>query len=196
MRLLVFGLGYVGSAVARAAAAAGFAVTGTRLHGREATATLRRRLRRCDRVLARATHLLGRAARCLGRSGPVASWQRHRGGAPPALDRLSVHHRRLWRPRRRLGRRGHRARADVGSQPTAARGGGRLAAIGRSLCGRSVPPGRHLRPRPLGVRRSARGHGAAHHQAGPRVRPHPSRRHRRAPCWRRCGRSARLARAC
>ena len=38
----------------------------------------------------------------------------------------------------------------------------------------------HLRPSAFGVRRSARGNRTAHHQAGSRLRPYPSRRHRRA----------------
>ena len=49
--------------------------------------------------------------------------------ATAARDRLSVDHRRLWRSRRRLGRRGNAAAAGFGAQPRAACGRASLAAI-------------------------------------------------------------------
>ncbi len=48
---------------------------------------------------------LGRAG-ARGRSVPRHPWRRA-GKGRRALGGLSLHHRRLWRPRRRLGRRGH-----------------------------------------------------------------------------------------
>ena len=55
------------------------------------------------------------------RSGARAVLRRDRGRAAPAIDRLSLDRRRLWRSRRRLGRRDDAARAGLGAQPRAAR---------------------------------------------------------------------------
>ena len=60
------------------------------------------------------------------------------------------------------------------------RSGWRLA----TACGSPsrLSPRRHLRSGPQRHRPAARGHGAAHRQAGSGVQPHPRRRHRRACC--------------
>ena len=71
---------------------------------------------------------------------------RRRAGAERRVARLSLLDRRLWRHRRRLGRRDRadRHRAPHGAQ----RGRCRLAGARRA----GVPPARHLRPRPLAAR--------------------------------------------
>ena len=100
MRLLVFGLGYVGLAVAQEAAAAGIAVVGTT---RSAGAGIA--FAEAAAAVARATHVLSTVPP--DKSGdPVL--ERYADaiaeGAGPAVDRLSLDDRRLWRSRRRLGR--------------------------------------------------------------------------------------------
>ena len=69
--------------------------------------------------------------------------------ATAARNRLSLDHRRLWRPRRRLGRRGNAAAAGRGAQPRAARRRASLAGFRRAPQhrGRDPAPRRHLRPR-------------------------------------------------
>ena len=57
--------------------------------------------------------------------------RRDRRGAASALDRLPVQHRRLWRPRRRLGGRGHAARAVPGTRPAPPGRGNRLGRVRR-----------------------------------------------------------------
>ena len=99
-----------------------------------------------------------------------------------ALDRLSVDRRRLWRPWRRLGRRG---RATAGRSRSARSRGSRPKQAWRAFgaetrhAARDPAPCRHLRPRPQRLRQSRARHGAAHRQAGPGVQPHPCRRYRR-----------------
>ena len=187
VRLLVFGLGYVGSAVARTAAAANFAVAGTtRSPGTgigfdDAAAEM-----------AQATHLLSTVPP--DESGdPVLA--RHGDAIAAAPDLRWIGYLSTTGV---YGDRGGGwvdedtdARADIGPQPTAAGGGGRLAAIRRSLRGRYVPARRHLRAWAIGVRRSARGQrrGASSSRA---TRSDASiATTSSAPCWRRCGRSAR-----
>ena len=48
----------------------------------------------------------------------------------------------------------------------------------RRMCGGYVPARRNLWAGPIGIRHDACGARATHRQAGPRLRPHPSRRHR------------------
>ena len=106
--LLVFGLGYSGRAVAQAAQAAGFSVTATSRspgeHQFPAGAT-GVDFAAAGPAIEKATHLLATAPPDEA-GDPVLAPLRgdHRRGAAAALDRLSVHDRRLWRSRRRLGR--------------------------------------------------------------------------------------------
>ena len=69
------------------------------------------------------------------RLDPAAGWvrrdaralrRRHRRRAGPAADRLLFDHRRLWRPRRRLGRRDERDADPDGPRARAAQGRGAL----------------------------------------------------------------------
>ena len=94
-RLLIFGLGYSGRAIADAAEAAGFEVSGTtrRRIGRQHPVRCRRSgSRRRDPS---ADH---RRAGRSGRSGAGAAIAPRSTRRRPAVDRLSVQHRRLWRP--------------------------------------------------------------------------------------------------
>ena len=92
------------------------------------------------------------------------------------MGRLPLHHRRLRRPRRRLGRRGDAPRPGDRARPPAGRGRGGLAGCRRAPP--HLPPRRHLRPRARAVREGAQRPGATHRQAGAGLQPHPCRGHR------------------
>ena len=121
--LLIFGLGYSARAVAALAVREGYAVTGTsRRDGAEPPAGVGLvRPEAAAALLAQATHWLASAPPgeegdpILALLGPA---MRQRAAA---LDRLLLHHRRLWRPRRRLGRRAHPAGADRAARPPPSR---------------------------------------------------------------------------
>ena len=57
----------------------------------------------------------------------LARHARALAAAPARLGRLSLDHRRLWRPAGRLGRRGEPARAGARARPLAGGGGSRMA---------------------------------------------------------------------
>ena len=125
-RLVVAGLGYSGSAVARAGRGGrlGGAGHGPRPGAGGGTARRRggglRRGRRGDRRgHASAGH---RGAGGGGRPGARRPCRGDPRRAGAALDRLSLDHRRLWRPRRRRGGRGDAARPRPAAQPAAAGG--------------------------------------------------------------------------
>ena len=172
MRLLVFGLGYVGRRSCRTAAAAGITVVGTT---RSAGAGIA--FAEAAAAVARATHVLSTVPPDKSGDPVLARYGDAIAEAPELrwigyLSTTGVY-----------GDRGGGwvdedtdALADIGPRPTTAGGRGGLAAVRRSLRGRCVPAGGHLRAWAFGVRRSARGNRTAHHQARPRVRPHPSRR--------------------
>ena len=103
--------------------------------------------------------------------------------SPPRRSRSIVYlstDRRLWRPRRRLGRRDDAMPPRLGPLPPARRGGECLARLRRRdrRAARHHPPRRHLRARPRAVREDPPRHRPPHRQAGPGVQPHPCRRHR------------------
>ena len=85
-----------------------------------------------------------------GRSGARLPRRRHRRAARPRLARLSVDHRRLRRPRRRLGRRDLRTAPDRRARPAPRRRRGGLArsVAAARRAGTHLPPRRHLRARP------------------------------------------------
>ena len=122
--LLIFGCGYSGTAVARAARDAGFAVTVTsRDHARKEPVPGIRLIPFDDAAaaIAKATHLLTTAAP--GEAGdPVLARYADaiRAAEKPALDRLFFHHRRLWRPQAAAGSMKTRRQHPVRSARSAA----------------------------------------------------------------------------
>ena len=98
-RLLIFGLGYSGGAIARAAEAAGFAVTGTTRAGGGGSLAFDA----AEAAVRAALMWFRRRGRMPGATRCWPGMVRHRRFARDSLDRLPVEHRRLRRPRRRLG---------------------------------------------------------------------------------------------
>ena len=114
------------------------------------------------------------------RPGARPSRRRHRRSARTPLDRVPVDGRRLWRRRRRLGRRGDDAPPAAGPDDRARRHRGRLGRA-RTVARpsrRHLPARRHLRARPQRLRQSRGGKGAPDRQAGAGLQSHPHRRHR------------------
>ena len=101
--------------------------------------------------------------------------------AEAEVARLSLHRRRLWRPRRRLGRRDERMPARLEALARTHRGGGSMAAFRRRdrHPRRHRPPRRNLWAGAGAVREDPARDGAPHRQARPGLQPHPRRRHRR-----------------
>ena len=153
-----------------------------------------------DRASSDAAAHAGRRRRmcCRPRRRARTATRRWPGSAPAlaaapasALGGAAVDDRRLWRPGRRMGRRGQRAGADRAARAAPARGGAAMGGGVRGLRGRSVPAGGDLWAGAVGVRRTAGGAGAAGGQAGARVRAASIATTSRRRCWRRCGRTGR-----
>ena len=195
--LLVFGLGYTGSAIAVAARDAGFAVTGTsRDPGQrrppEGVALIP--YESAETAVANASHVVttipvGEAGDpVLDRYGGVLA----SSGALRWAGYLST-----------TGVYGDRGGGwvDEDTEPAPAsprtrrRRAAELAWGRRRLRGRFVPGRRDLRPRPFRLRRAPRRHRAPDRQAGPPVRPRPSRRHRASGAGRHADRRRRDPRA-
>ena len=115
--LLVFGLGYTGTAIALAAARLGFAVAGTsRTPERVSAPPEIVRVpfdAASDTDCARDASARDGPARPVRRPGADALRCRDRRRAKAVLDRLPVHDRGVWRPGRRLGGRGYAPRAPL-----------------------------------------------------------------------------------
>ena len=107
--------------------------------------------------------------------------RRHQRRGGPAAGPLLFDHRRLWRSRRRLGRRDERDADAHFPWACAARGRGALDGGGPGARGRRGHPAsrRNLRARPQRSGQSAPGPGAADRQAGSGLQPGACRRHRR-----------------
>ena len=113
------------------------------------------------------------------RSGAGRLWRSAGARHAPAVDRLPVDRRRLWRPWRRVGRRRNAAAAGYGPQP---RSFGRRAGLakiwrGPRRRGRHPPARRHLRAGTERVDPDRARRRQAHRQTGPGLQPHPCQRH-------------------
>ncbi len=197
-KLFCFGLGYSAEALSRRLASNGWQIAGT---SRAADKTAHHRE---PRLVARTCSTAPRALKLSRTTSPTrrtsSSRQvpatratrshllcgRSRHGKQPALDRLPLDHRRLWRHGRRLGRRGNRAPAPTSAaRHTPGRSRTPMAGFRRSApesMSQVFPSRRHLWIRTQRHRRPARRNGTAHHQTWPGVQPHPCRGHRQRAC--------------
>ena len=112
--------------------------------------------------------LVSSPAGCQRRSGARRVRRRSRCARWSALCCLSLDGGRLWRPRRRLGRRANAASPELGAQPLACSCRAGLATIRRAAWRprRGIASRRHLRSRTECVRCARARQSAPHRQAG------------------------------